>query len=197
MAKFCWKCGSAVSEGAKFCRACGTTIPQKNVHQQPVQTYIQPPQQNQIVQTTNSTPVKKRKGKGIIIAAIVSSVVVMIGAGIAAVCVLGFKEGGWFRKKDNSTDSRYVFEDKDGTDKTDSGYGDTSGYAGTNTAAMLDYAKRLEEMGNMEAAAEIYARLDEAGRADMKDAVQDYRDDTRRLMLDALAGEDIYDALAD
>lgn len=191
MAKFCWKCGSTVSEGAKFCRACGTTIPQKNVHQQPVQTYIQPPQQNQIVQTTNSTPVKKRKGKGIIIAAIVSSVVVMIGAAIATVCVLGFKEGGWFRKNVNSTDSRYISEDKDGTDKTD------SGYAGTNTAAMLDYAKRLEEMGNMEAAAEIYARLDEAGRADMKDAVQDYRDDTRRLMLDALAGEDIYDALAD
>ena len=197
MAKFCWKCGSAVSEGAKFCRACGTTLPQTNVHQQPVQTYIQPPQQNQIVQTTNSTPVKKRKGKGIIIAAIVSSVVVMIGAGIAAVCVLGFKEGGWFRKNVNSTDSRYISDDKDGTDKTDSGYGDTSGYAGTNTAAMLDYAKRLEEMGNMEAAAEIYARLDEAGRADMKDAVQDYRDDTRRLMLDALVGEDIYDALAD
>ena len=197
MAKFCWKCGSAVSEGAKFCRACGTALSHNVNPHQPVQTYIQPPRQNQIVSTTNSTPVKKRKGKGIIIAAIVTSVVVMIGAVVAVVGVFGFREGGWFRKKDNSEGSRIITEDKDGTDKTDSGNGETSGYAGTNTAAMLDYAKRLEEMGNMEAAAEIYARLDEAGRADMKDAVQDYRDDTRRLMLDALTGEDLYDALAD
>ena len=31
----------------------------------------------------------------------------------------------------------------------------------------------------------------------MKDAVQDYRDDPRRLLLDALTGEDLYDALSE
>ncbi len=67
--------------------------------------------------------------------------------------------------------------------------------SGTNTAAMLDYAKRLEEMGNPEAAAEIYAKLQDAAQADMKRLSEDNRDDVRRLMLDALSGEDIYKAL--
>ena len=60
---------------------------------------------------------------------------------------------------------------------------------------MLDYAKRLEEMGNTEAAAEIYAKLQDAAQADMKKLSEDNRDDVRRLMLDALSGEDLYKAL--
>lgn len=70
-----------------------------------------------------------------------------------------------------------------------------SEHSGTNTAAMLDYAKRLEEMGNTEAAAEIYAKLQDAAQADMKKLSEDNRDDVRRLMLDALSGEDLYKAL--
>ena len=153
MARFCWKCGSAVSEGAKFCRACGTTLPLKNVPRQPIQSNDQPPIQTQTINKPKNTPVKKKKGKGIIVAAIISSVVVMLGA-FAVVGVLGFREGGWFRKKDDSNGRPAVsgYEDIMDADR-----GDAYGDPGSNTAVMLDYAKRLEEMGNMEAAAEIYA----------------------------------------
>ena len=201
MARFCGKCGSAVSEGAKFCRACGTVLPQNVSPRQPAQSYVQSPlqqpqqiqqfQQPVQMQAPAATPAKKNKGKGVIIAAVVTSGVVVLVAGIVTVCVLGFREGGWFRRKGNTQEQYNAAEVQNITENVVSGYSDTA------TEAMLDYAKRLEEMGNYEAAAEIYARIQVAGQSDMKEAVQDYRDDPRRLLLDAFSDEDLYDALTD
>ena len=194
MADFCSKCGSPLRENSRFCTKCGTlceekpeavfcTVCGKQLRAgalfctgcgSPVQSAApetEPPRQ------TPAAPKKKivyrmqkpKRRIGIPIA--IASGVVVVALCVAA--FFAFRDGGFLRRQK-------PVEQIETT---------------TTTAAMLDYAKRLEEMGNHEAAAVIYDRLKEAGLSDMQEAAEQYRDDPRRLLLDALAGEDIYATL--
>lgn len=194
MAYYCTKCGSPLKENAHFCTKCGTPCEEKpeslfcTVCGKQLRTDAQfctgcgspvrksapeaaqqrqtPAQHKKKIVYTTQKP-KRKAGIPIAIAS---------GVVVAALCVaafFAFRTGGFLRRQK-------PVEQIETT---------------TTTAAMLDYAKRLEEMGNPEAAAVIYDRLREAGLSDMQEAAEQYRDDPRLLMLEALAGEDIYGTL--
>lgn len=104
---------------------------------------------------------------------------VMIGAAILCliailivVCILGFRDGGWFRGKGKSYDAQYV-------------------------QSLEDYAKQLEEAGNSEAAAAIYELIAKNGGGDIirkaNDEIQVIRSDNeleqfRRIISGSKAG---------
>ena len=208
MAKFCQNCGTALGEGTKFCPGCGTPIPQA-VPQQPVQPqqpqqqpqyqqpqpqyqqpqpqYQQPaPQQRQYTpqpqvhipeqsakknaaRAQKPAPVKKKKGMG----GLVAVIVILLVAAIGVVCFFGFRDGGWFRG--------------DSQDRPTS-------YDGQNSfEALLDYANRLEDAGNEEAAARVRALIPEAaaGEAHQKAYEQQKENDELQMMEDM---EDLLEA---
>ena len=169
MAKFCQNCGTALGEGTKFCPGCGTPIPQAVPQQQPVQPqppqqpqYQQPQQpvyqqpQKQYTQSQvhipeqfakrnaarvqqNAAPVKKKKGKGGLVAVIVILLVAVIGV----VCFFGFRDGGWFRGSNSKT------------------------YDAQSMQSLLEYAQQLEESGNSEAAEAVYELIIKGGGAEL------------------------------
>ena len=200
MAKFCQNCGSALGEGTKFCPGCGTPVPQASPQQQPVQPQqTQPPQQQQYQQpqqpapqqrqyapqpqvhipqqfaqknaarAQNNAPVKKKKGKGGLIAVIIILLVVVIGA----VCFFGFRDGGWFKGKDNPQSNPTTNEEQ------------------SNFEALLDYANRLEAAGNEEAAAKVRALIPEAAAGEARQKAYEQQEENSDLQL----MEDIEDAI--
>ena len=125
--------------------------------------------------------------------------VLVIGLGVTA--FFGFREGGFLRGGKEPQSQGGSQSGTPGGSQSGSEGGSQSGVqagnqSGTNTEAMLNYAKRLEEMGNPEAAAAIYEKLRLAGQADLQKAAESSRDDPERLMLDALRGEDLYRTLS-
>ena len=167
-ALFCTVCGKQLRTDAKFCTACGTPVPQAGPEAAPQRQTPAPQKKKKIVYTMRKP--KRRIGIPIAIAS---------GVVVVALCVaafFAFREGGFLRRQKPVEPVEQI---------------ETT----TTTAAMLDYARRLEEMGNTEAAAVIYDRLREAGLSDMQKAAEQYGDDPRMLMLEALAGEDIYGTL--
>lgn len=186
MAHFCQNCGTALGEGTKFCPGCGTPIPQIAPQQQPVQP--QPPQQPQYQQpqqpvyqqpqkqhtqsqvhipeqfakknaarAQKPAPVKKKKGMG----GLVAVIVIMLVAAIGVVCFFGFRDGGWFRG--------------DSQDRPTS-------YDGQNSfEALLDYANRLEDAGNEEAAARVRALIPEAAAGEARQKAYEKQEENSDL----------------
>ena len=173
MAKFCMKCGQALGDNSKFCPSCGAAIPAAQPAPQPPQqpTPAQPqtqrpqapaqqpqaqrpqaPAQPQYAPRANAAPQApaKKKGKGWLVALIV----VLVCASIATVCVLGFRDGGFFRKKNGG----------DGGGKEA-----TIVYDVKTIESLLDYAKKLEEAGSKDAAAAVYELIAKGGGADYID----------------------------
>ena len=171
MAKFCQNCGSPLEEGVKFCSSCGSALapqaPQQPAqqpqpqyqqqpqaqqprpqYQQPAQPQYQQPRQQYAPQAQNA-PAKK-KGKGGVVVAI------LLIAAIGAVCFFGFRDGGFFRSKDGVIDGG-------GKDEP------TIVYDVKTVESLLDYAKKLEEAGNVDAAAAVYELIAKGGGADYID----------------------------
>lgn len=166
MAKFCINCGSALREGSNFCPQCGAPV-QKTV-QQPQQTQTAQKQQElsvkkEPVKKTQKQPQKtekKKKGKGGLVAVIVILLVAVIGvAGF-----LGFREGGWFRSNKNQ-----------GRPTTYDGNSDID--------ALLDYADRLEEAGNEEAAAIIRSRIPDAAAGEANQKLEEMTEENEELQV--------------
>ena len=104
-----------------------------------------------------AAPVKKQKGKGGLIAVVSLVLVAAIVLG-----VFGFRDGGWFRGSGNDTSS---------------GNESASYNSMQNVEAIKAYAERLEDEGNYEAAAQVWALLPAAAEAaaveDAKKAIED------------------------
>ena len=183
MAKFCQSCGAPLEDGVKFCTSCGSAVApapqpaqptqptqaqpqqpaQQPQYQQPQQQYQQTapqqqyqpqpqyqPQQNVRPQSApQAKPAKKGKG-GIVVA-------ILLVAAIGAVCFFGFREGGFFRSKDGG-------EKIDNTGKEP-----TIVYDVKTIESLVDYAKKLEEAGNTDAAAAVYELIAKGGGADYID----------------------------
>lgn len=155
MAKFCTNCGAQIPDGMKFCPQCGTPVPgaaqpqsqpqqQARPQQPPVQPqYQQPPVQPQYQQPYQQ-PVKPKKKHGCLIAFLIFVLIIALGV----VGYLGFRPGGWFRGKPSVVSAEHI-------------------------ASMRDYAKRLEEMGNVEAAQAVYDLIPQGGGAEMIQDVQE------------------------
>ena len=165
--------------------------------QQQAQPWTQQPQQPPIQQPVPQAaprqrqapqPQPKKKGKGGLVAILVA--VLVVGLGVTA--FFGFREGGFLR---SGKEPQSPGGSQSGTPGGSQEGAQAGNQSGTNTEAMLNYAKRLEEMGNPEAAAAIYEKLRLAGQADLNAAMESSRDDPERLMLDALRGEDLYRTL--
>ena len=149
MAKCCQNCGAALEDGVQICAYCGGAVapqaPQPAQPQRPAQPqqqyYAQP-------QAPQSAPAKKKKGKvGVIVAAILCL------AAIGAVCFFGFRDGGFFRGTNGEkveNDAAIVYDVK-------------------TIESLLDYAKKLEEAGNKDAAAAVYEMIANGGGADYID----------------------------
>lgn len=145
---------------------------QQPIQQQPAQQWQQP----------------KKKGRSGLVAILVA--VLVVGLGVTA--FFGFREGGFLR---SGKEPQSPGGSQSGTPGGSQEGAQAGNQSGTNTEAMLNYAKRLEEMGNPEAAAAIYEKLRLAGQADLNAAAEASWDDPERLMLDALRGEDLYRTL--
>lgn len=156
------------------------------------------PRQRQVPPRQAPQPQPRKKGKGGLVAILVS--VLVIGLGVTA--FFGFREGGFLRGEKEPQSSQGGSQgstpggSQGGTPGGSQGGAQAGNQSGTNTEALLNYAKRLEEMGNPEAAAAIYEKLRLAGQADLEQAAEACRDDPERLMLDALRGEDLYRTLS-
>ena len=177
MAKFCQNCGSPLGEGVRFCTSCGSPVPQTAQPQQPKSSpnpqphsYTPRPQvripeqfaqRNAARAQQNAAPVKKEKGKGGLIAVVSLVLVAAIVLG-----VFGFRDGGWFRGSGKQT---AAYDGKSGYGARES----TEGYMQSEHEALLDYAKRLEEAGNEEAAAAVYALLPQGGGAELIEKAHD------------------------
>ena len=164
LAKFCSNCGTPLEENQKFCTECGSPVARANnpqepqiadkkapvtppSHPMPQYTYQPPkPQQPQTVRQPQvpQTPVnppaqKKKKSKAWIF-------VVLL---LAIVAFFGFRDGGWFRKKNVS-------------------------YSDAAMISLRDYARQLEKAGNTAAAEAVYEQLARGGGAEI---INDAHDD--------------------
>ena len=129
--------------------------PAQPQYQQPTQPQYQQPaqpqyQQPQYAPQAQSAPAKK-KGKGGRVVA-----VILCLAAIGAVCFFGFRDGGFFRPKEGVIDG--------GKEKEP-----TIVYDVKTVESLLDYAKKLEEAGNVDAAAAVYELIAKGGGADYID----------------------------
>lgn len=104
-----------------------------------------------------STPQKKRLSRTawIAIACAAAAVIVM-----TVICILGFREGGWFRGQDTPGGS---VTDADGTRPSAPETGGGSGMDPQTLRSLTDYAKQLEANGNTEAAAAVYELIAACG----------------------------------
>ena len=182
MAKFCIDCGAPLEPDSKFCSSCGAVIdPKEYAVSQPARQptpQVQPapqftpqaqpapqstrqaqsaPQSTRQAQPTpqstpgqkpqkraTNAPAAKKKGKGVLVVAL------LLVAAIGAVCFFGFRDGGFFRggEKNGTSDNAVTLD-------------------AASLNSMLDYAKRLEEQGNADAAAAVYELIAKNGGADL------------------------------
>ena len=169
MAKFCQNCGAPLDDSVKFCMSCGAAVapavqtqqqaqsapPTQPQYQQPAQPQYQQPAQPQYRQPAQpqyapqAASAAKKKGKG----GVIALVAILCAAAIGAVCFFGFRDGGFFRSKD-------------GGEKIDNtGTEPTIVYDVKTIESLVDYAKKLEEAGNVDAAAAVYELIAKGGGA--------------------------------
>lgn len=164
MAKFCINCGSVLREGAKFCLQCGTPVPQSAQQTQTAQKQQElSAKKEPVKKTQKQVPQKteiKKKGKG----GLVAVIVIILVAAIGVVGFLGFREGGWFRNSKNQ-----------GRPTTYDGNSDID--------ALLDYADRLEEAGNEEAAAIIRSRIPDAVAGEANQKLEEMKEENEELQV--------------
>ena len=192
MAKFCQNCGSALTEGTKFCPSCGTPVAQsaQPTQQQPSQQPQQQPkpytqklqvkipeefaqrnaaraQRNAARTQQKAAPVKKQKGKGGF-AKLIAAILVL------CIVVTGFVKPGFFLKglkeKNDRGDSSILSGQVISSESA-------SYNSMQNVEAITAYAERLEDEGNYEAAAQVWALLpaaaEDAAVEDAKKAIED------------------------
>lgn len=155
MSKFCQNCGSALTDGDQFCASCGFPVapsaePKPETQQpsyQQQQPVFQQPHSSQFAQTAN--PAAKKKGKGTLVAVIA----VLLAAAIGAVCFLGFRDGGFFRRGEAAKEEKSAAEVNGSEDNETTEH---ALYDAEALGSLFDYAKQLEEAGNNDAAAAIY-----------------------------------------
>ena len=198
MAKYCYHCGTQLSDDARFCRSCGTKVHEEK----PAKRYctscgkeLSPDavfcpacgaradggtngqstpalvrQTNRPQQLPAQPPQQVRQA----VPAkkghgcLVALLVVFLIAAVGVVCYFGFREGGWFRGTGGS--------DLQGRPTT---------YDGENSLdAILDYAERLEKAGNPEAAAKVRALIPKAAAGEANRKIEEYKqnnEDLRRM----------------
>ena len=179
MANFCPSCGAGLTNGMRFCPVCGLTImygnpnqamQQSNMQQMPYQQRPQgqmppqmqippqaqmppqmPPQmQGQIPLQMQQPPRPKKKSKVTVIPLIILMSIFFVEIIISGLLVTGLVIRSNKNKKDKEPPQYHVMESKEADFEEQS-----------NTEALLNYARKLEEQGNIEAAAAIYNMLSE------------------------------------
>lgn len=173
MANFCPSCGAGLTNGMRFCPVCGLPImygnpnqamQQSNMQQMPYQQRPQgqmlpqmqippqaqmPPQmQGQIPLQMQQPPRPKKKSKVTVIPLIILMSIFFVEIIISGLLVTGLVIRSNKNKKDKEPPQYHVMESKEADFEEQS-----------NTEALLNYARKLEEQGNIEAANAIYNML--------------------------------------
>lgn len=173
MANFCPSCGAGLTNGMRFCPVCGLPImygnpnqamQQSNIQQMPYQQRPQgqmppqmqippqaqmPPQmQGQIPLQMQQPPRPKKKSKVTVIPLIILMSIFFVEIIISGLLVTGLVIRSNKNKKDKEPPQYHVMESKEADFEEQS-----------NTEALLNYARKLEEQGNIEAANAIYNML--------------------------------------
>ena len=207
--QLCPYCGRALIKNDRFCTGCGRPITiQQPVQGQPQQMQAQPQQrvqyqqntqpqqkvqyqqtpqvqQPQQIRTAPAAQPKKKSGKG----ALIALIAVFGSAAVLVVGILGFRKGGWFRSKDEPGKESVVQDDKDGQANLN---GRPTTYDGENSIdALLDYADRLEEAGNEEAAALVRSKIPQAAAGEANKKLEELKQENEELQMI----EDFNDAL--
>ena len=173
MANFCPSCGAGLTNGMRFCPVCGLPImygnpnqamQQSNMQQMPYQQRPQgqmppqmqippqaqmPPQmQGQIPLQMQQPPRPKKKSKVTVIPLIILMSIFFVEIIISGLLVTGLVIRSNKNKKDKEPPQYHVMESEEADFEEQS-----------NTEALLNYARKLEEQGNIEAANAIYNML--------------------------------------
>ena len=173
MANFCPSCGAGLTNGMRFCSFCGLPImygnpnqamQQSNMQQMsyqqrpqgqmppqmqiPPQAQMPPQMQGQIPLQMQQPPRPKKKSKVTVIPLIILMSIFFVEIIISGLLVTGLVIRSNKNKKDKEPPQYHVMESKEADFEEQS-----------NTEALLDYARKLEEQGNIEAANAIYNML--------------------------------------
>ena len=147
MANFCPSCGAGLTNGMRFCPVCGSPIMYGNPNQATQQSNIQQ-MQGQIPLQMQQPPRPKKKSKVTVIPLIILMSIFFVEIIISGLLVTGLVIRSNKNKKDKEPPQYHVMESKEADFEEQS-----------NTEALLNYARKLEEQGNIEAANAIYNML--------------------------------------
>ena len=184
MAQFCEKCGTRLNPGALFCPECGARIapPAAPPAQNPAPSRTMPQQTRQQFSPAHGGKTKKKKSPAWTVLLILFAVLLL-----GELAVVSFVAPGFLVRPKAEPAAP-------GTAVTASS---------SNAQDMLRYARELEENGQTQAAAQIYAMLpdeivkeaEEEGKELVDETYEKRKADTFELARDVLS--DLYDLTED